>query len=230
MQDLVEDCEALRMHLGIERWSVLGHSFGGYLALKYALAYPDAIDKLLFENPSFDFVSSMKSLLAGAAEQYSQLGQQAQAAACLSAASEHQPAKTLWETFSQLMGDLGERRNFLYVYGPQKSFFEDLVAASPLSPEQWQRAALHQKKLVEEGRIFDSATADLARCHHPALLIKGKYDWVISQDQVLAFQNTKPNASLQTFEYSGHFAHFEEPDTYAMAVCKLILDNSDNVK
>jgi len=29
---LVEDCEALRQALGVERWAVLGHSFGGRLA------------------------------------------------------------------------------------------------------------------------------------------------------------------------------------------------------
>ena len=32
-QDLVDDCEALRKELGIDKWSVLGHSFGGFLAL-----------------------------------------------------------------------------------------------------------------------------------------------------------------------------------------------------
>ena len=33
LRDLVEDTEALRVSLGIRRWSVLGHSFGGYSAL-----------------------------------------------------------------------------------------------------------------------------------------------------------------------------------------------------
>lgn len=32
LDDLVADCEALRKELGIARWTVLGHSFGGYLA------------------------------------------------------------------------------------------------------------------------------------------------------------------------------------------------------
>lgn len=229
VRDLVDDCEALRHYLGIERWSVLGHSFGGHLALKYALAYPDAIERLLFENPSFDFVSSLKSLLTGAAEQYTQLGQQAQATACLAAVAESQPTATLWETFTHLIGNLGERRNFLYVYGSEKDFFENLIAASPLAPELWQRATLHQQKLVEEGSIFESTVPDLARCHHPALLLQGKYDWVISQDQVVAFRDTKPNASIRVFEYSGHFVRFEEPDSYATAVCDFVLNNHVSV-
>ena len=112
------------------------------------------------------------------------------------------------------MSELGERRNYLYVHGPEESFFEELVAASPLSAEQWGRAVLHQQKLVEEGSIFDSAGVNLARCRLPALFSRGKNDRVASQDQVLACQDLKPLGHLQTFEYSSHFVRFEEPDVY----------------
>jgi proline iminopeptidase len=36
LNDLIEDCEALRIALGISRWSVLGNSFGGYITLLYS--------------------------------------------------------------------------------------------------------------------------------------------------------------------------------------------------
>ncbi len=39
-QDLVADLEALRVHLGIERWLVFGGSWGATLALAYAEAHP----------------------------------------------------------------------------------------------------------------------------------------------------------------------------------------------
>ena len=39
-QDLVADLEALRTHLGIERWLVFGGSWGATLALAYAQAHP----------------------------------------------------------------------------------------------------------------------------------------------------------------------------------------------
>ena len=32
LKDLIEDCEELKV-LQIEKWSIVGHSFGGYLAL-----------------------------------------------------------------------------------------------------------------------------------------------------------------------------------------------------
>jgi proline iminopeptidase len=39
-QDLVRDIEALRLHLGIERWLVVGGSWGAGLALAYASQHP----------------------------------------------------------------------------------------------------------------------------------------------------------------------------------------------
>ncbi|MGY6410080.1 MAG: prolyl aminopeptidase [Alkalilacustris sp.] len=41
-QALIADIEAIRTHLGIERWLVTGGSWGSYLALAYAIAHPDA--------------------------------------------------------------------------------------------------------------------------------------------------------------------------------------------
>ena len=40
-ENLTADAEALRQELGFERWAVLGHSFGGMVALEYARAHLD---------------------------------------------------------------------------------------------------------------------------------------------------------------------------------------------
>jgi proline iminopeptidase len=42
------DMEALRAHLNVERWTLIGHSAGGLPAMYYAAAYPDRVDKLIF--------------------------------------------------------------------------------------------------------------------------------------------------------------------------------------
>jgi proline iminopeptidase len=63
LNDLIEDCEALRKHLGIKKWSVIGHSFGGFLSLLYVSRYPDFIDKVIFEGPTFDFELTSRSLI-----------------------------------------------------------------------------------------------------------------------------------------------------------------------
>jgi proline iminopeptidase len=43
----LEDFEALRKQLKVQRWTVVGHSAGGILAMNYAAAYPDSVDKVI---------------------------------------------------------------------------------------------------------------------------------------------------------------------------------------
>ena len=45
--DLVSDMEKLRTHLGVEKWVVLGGSWGSTLALAYAETHPDRITALI---------------------------------------------------------------------------------------------------------------------------------------------------------------------------------------
>jgi proline iminopeptidase len=52
--NLVGDAEALREHLGFDRWSVLGHSFGGHVALEYALRHPDRVSRLVLMDTGAD--------------------------------------------------------------------------------------------------------------------------------------------------------------------------------
>lgn len=46
-ENLTADAEALREALGFEKWAVLGQSFGGSVALEYALRYPERLSHLL---------------------------------------------------------------------------------------------------------------------------------------------------------------------------------------
>lgn len=51
MRAMVDDIDALRRHLGIERWDVMGHSFGGMLAMAYAAAYPERVSSMVLSAP-----------------------------------------------------------------------------------------------------------------------------------------------------------------------------------
>ena len=63
---VVEDVEALRQALGFEQIVVLGHSFGGFIALSYALAYPSAVSRLIIScsAPSHDIGAEVEEQLA----------------------------------------------------------------------------------------------------------------------------------------------------------------------
>jgi proline iminopeptidase len=53
-ENLTADADALRKELGFERWSVLGHSFGGHVALEYALRYPERVSRLVLLDTAGD--------------------------------------------------------------------------------------------------------------------------------------------------------------------------------
>ena len=47
---LIEDIERLRVHLGVEKWTVFGGSWGSTLALAYAITHPDRVEALILRG------------------------------------------------------------------------------------------------------------------------------------------------------------------------------------
>lgn len=45
---IVRDAELLREHLGVEQWSLLGQSFGGFCSLHYLSAFPGSLREVFF--------------------------------------------------------------------------------------------------------------------------------------------------------------------------------------
>ena len=54
MATLVQDVEALRRSLGTQKLSLMGHSFGGTIALEYASRYPEHVEKLIVLDGAAD--------------------------------------------------------------------------------------------------------------------------------------------------------------------------------
>jgi proline iminopeptidase len=67
-ENLTADADALRQRLGFERWAVLGHSFGGHVALEYALRYPDRLSHLVLLDTGGDSHWSRQNALELLAE------------------------------------------------------------------------------------------------------------------------------------------------------------------
>lgn len=58
LKTVVEDLEALRVHLKVDRLLLIGHSWGGMLAMAYAVAHPDRVDRLVLigsGGPTLEF-------------------------------------------------------------------------------------------------------------------------------------------------------------------------------
>ena len=222
LDDIIEDAEALREHLAIKRWSVIGHSFGAYVAVRYATLYPAAIQKLILESPTLDLASTNRSLLRGVAAEYRLKGNTEAADKAASLISSQLSSRELWQGFTKLINGLGDSRFNLYMHGPNKKVFLELVASSGLSQELWSRQETHQRKLFTEGKVFESLIPSLVEIQCPVLLIRGKYDYVTAADQVRAFKQKVRRGKVITFKNSSHFPRVEEPAHYAEVVTKFL--------
>lgn len=60
-ENLTADADALRATLGYDRWIVLGHSFGGHVALEYVLRHPDRVSQLILMDTAADARWSMEN-------------------------------------------------------------------------------------------------------------------------------------------------------------------------
>ncbi len=69
---LVEDIEEIRKKLGISKWIVMAHSFGGIIAVNYVNKFQKFVDKLILLNCTLNIKDSLKSQIFYGSELLSQ--------------------------------------------------------------------------------------------------------------------------------------------------------------
>ena len=62
IEQLVDDVEALRFHLGLDQMDLFGHSASGGTCLLYAARYPQRLDRLVLVDPSLRVVGIQSNL------------------------------------------------------------------------------------------------------------------------------------------------------------------------
>lgn len=220
LRDLIEDCEELRRILQIEKWSVIGHSFGGFLALLYATIYPQSIQKIIFEGPTFDFALTSRALLKRTGVLLKKYGKEEQGNECIAIAESDASSEKLLEAYSKLSDELEEQRMEIYNY------VEDETDYSLYSDEEWEefydRSDIHFTRLREEGEIHQSLLSKLKDVQNPMLLIIGKHDVVACEKQIETFKKDALNGKMIVFEESGHTPHYEVADRFAETVINFL--------
>ncbi|PEW00211.1 alpha/beta hydrolase [Bacillus cereus] len=216
LNDLIEDCEELRKVLQIDQWSVIGHSFGGYLALLYAATYPNSIEKIIFEGPTFDFALTSRALLQKTGILLGKYRKELEAEECFAYSSSNASSKVLLEAYIRLSNELEEKRMEMYNYK------EDETDDSVYSDEEWEvfsnRSRVHFDRLKSEGTFHTSLLSKIKDVQNSMLLIVGKYDVVTCEKQIETFNKDARNGKYIVFEESGHTPHYEEADRFAETV------------
>jgi proline iminopeptidase len=194
-EQLCADADALRAHLGFERVAVLGHSYGGFIALEYALRYPECLERLILlgTSPAFDHgeeVEASARRRGATREQLEALGATPQ---------DDAEAWRLWKVieplyFSDYDAELAERVMGKTIVSSYASDAGDAIL------EGW------------------DLTPRLGEISVPTLILVGQDDFVCPPSRARIMHECIPNSELVVLEESGHFAHAEQPEAFFEAV------------
>jgi proline iminopeptidase len=195
LENNVEDVEALRQYLGLEKIVVYGMSYGGMVALSYAIRYPQNVSHLIagVTSPNHTFFEKAKQALAerGTPEQ-------------------QQAAEPLWAGNFTSEEQL---RDYFEVMGPLYSRTFNAEKAK----ERRNRQIL-SPEAINEGfggfmRTFDF-TDQLHTITAPTLVIGARHDWICAPELSELIASRIPNADLRIFENSGHSVLADELDAF----------------
>lgn len=199
LDQFVADIEALRVELGLGRIHLLGHSWGGLLAARYALEYPDQLRTLVLVSP-----------MAPSAALWQREQKVARAAVTA------EDTAGTGEIRSSEAFRTGEpaaiERMLRHSY---RSQFADPARASALDfhiEEDYRERSRQFGYLMDELSSYD-LTDRLPELEIPTLLVYGAAEAGadVGADTLRALL---PRASLQVVEEAGHFSFLERPEAF----------------
>jgi proline iminopeptidase len=194
----VDDVERVRAALGLERPTILAHSFGSVLAILFALQNPDRLSRLVLIGgaPTRGF---MEGYRAAVAEELPP-GDRARLA----------------EIQAGELDDEAMRERFrlaLPLYFHRR--LSDEERESLLSTIRFSAAV---NRAVATGLDSYDLSPALPHIRVPALVIYGTSDRVVQPEYQLEFRGRLLTARFVAFQESGHFPFLEEPEPFARVV------------
>ena len=226
MEYQIEMIEEMRKILGIEKWSILGHSYGGMLAVLYASIYPNSIHKVILECPSLCFEDSAKSIAEYLSEHINSLDNKTAVELCEKIKfTDYQDKTEVVLDLSTLLGYVTDMELRFYLHGISFDEYQKSMDTTDITAEMWPKGERHLMKLLEtqpmpEGslkkrvQMTDNFLPMLAKITAPMLLINGKYDPACTKNQIEYIMNNAQNVTQVIFEDSAHFPRLEEAQKY----------------
>lgn len=197
LADQIDDLDALRAHLGLEKMDLLGGSWGGFLGMAYSARHPERISHLILVDSAAPKWSDTIFLFDKVFPE----------------TVERQAALNYAAEFGDKSADDESIREYLSMifYSPEKRD----AALKVLTPGSYTKA-------VNEAVSHDVARFDLnpeiKKFKFPTLVITGRYDMNVAP--LIAYQIHKaiPGSQFAVFEKSSHLPFTEEPEAFARTV------------
>ncbi|MGD2162143.1 MAG: alpha/beta hydrolase [Anaerolineales bacterium] len=206
-ENLTADADALRQALGIERWAVLGHSFGGMVALEYALRYPKNLTHLVLMDTCGDtwWVQQNAPRV---------LAKRGYSAATVRTAERFFNGKITPEEFSSSVRKLSltyyHKINLLQIV-------RDISVGMRMKTRP-EATIFGYKRLLKNWTVMERLHDIVA----PTLVIGGRSDFQFPPEHQAALAAGIPNARLEIIERAGHNPHTERKDDVLQALCSFL--------
>jgi len=191
---LAADAEGLRQQLGFGKVTVLGHSYGGFIALEYALRYPESVSRLILLDtaPVFNYGEDImhNAVNKGATP------------AMLEALATSSSTDEVMKSTLKLIFPL-----YFYRYQPAyDALLADMIVCAALEGQQ--------EKMLSTYNTLPS----LHEIGCPTLVLVGRDDFITPLSQAQLMHAHIPHSRLVVFEHSGHFPWIEEPALFIQTV------------
>lgn len=216
LEMLVADLDELRWALRLDRVNVLGFSFGGELALEYALAHPAHVERLIVQAPTLG-------------RPVGSIGFFTERTACVQL---HGFQQVAYGEVARVVGDIIDMDETLVArldlvwQNVDTETVDRLLfhnrAAAKLNRRLWSESGLINTGYMLAALAQQSADVPLldrlAALNVPTLVMAGLYDRNTGVEACRDVASMLPQGRLLIFEESAHFPDMEEPDRYAAAV------------
>jgi proline iminopeptidase len=206
-ENLTADADALRQALGFEKWAVLGHSFGGNVALEYALRYPQNLSHLMLMNTGGDqwWVNQNAPEI---------LAKRGYSAGTVQAARRFYNGQVAPGEF------LPTLMKFFSAYNYRNSLLgmvKELTSG-------------HMPKMRPEALIFGysqllkgwTVMDRLSEIQAPTLILAGRFDFLFPTEHQVALAAGIKDARLEIIECAGHSPHMEQPAVVLAAIRRFL--------
>ena len=209
----VEEVDVIREALELERVVVLGQSWGGMLALAYALTQPAGLAGLIVQSSP----ASVPFWLTEVARLRSELPADVQAVL-----ERHEAAGTVHDPEYEEAAMVFYRRHVCRT-DPWPDWLQRAFAAMAANPEVYETMnGPTEFHVIGSLREFDIA-ARLGEIHVPTLLLSGRYDEV-TPATVEQAHRALPDSEWVLLEESSHMAQAEQPEETFAAIRRFLRD------
>jgi proline iminopeptidase len=210
MEQMADDAVALCHALGISRPIVLGHSFGGFVALHMAIRHPGSMSQLILVDSaasSEDMAGSMEIL-----EQ--RHGIEARDAAIRLFSGDTSEAAGM--NFSRLVVPA-------YVRNPTNvGLFAAAVGRTIMNQE------MMAYSFSRMGPVYD-LRPHLREISVPTLVMVGDYDWLLPPSASRVIASGIRNAELAVLHEAGHMPFIEQPQAFHDTIRQFLTTSSMTV-